>query len=275
MKPRLLLTAAFLLLFAGLLSAHDLFLKLDSFFLAPNAKATVYLINGTFEKSENAIARDRMTDVRIVGPEDEVEHPEESQWRDVNDAALLDFTTGGPGTYTIGVSTASRLIELTAADFNEYLEHDGVLDVLVERERAGELDRDAVERYAKHVKAVIQVGDARTGAFAARTGYPVEFVPLQNPYTLKAGDRLDVLFLENGTPVAGQRVYASHEGYHGHDEAGGHREAVETRTDEQGVASIELVAPGRWYVRTIFMKKIDEAGVDYESQWATLTFEIR
>ncbi|MDX1548730.1 MAG: hypothetical protein R3247_17160, partial [Rhodothermales bacterium] len=125
MRKPLLLAALAVLLLAGTLQAHDLFLKLDDYFLPAGAKVTVHLINGTFEKSENAIARDRMLDVRIVGPEDETVHPEASQWRDEDDAALLDFTTGGPGTYVLGVSTAPRMIELSAEDFNGYLEHDG------------------------------------------------------------------------------------------------------------------------------------------------------
>jgi len=33
---------------------------------------------------------------------------------------------------------------------------------------------------------------------------------------------------------------------------------------------------GRWYVRTIHMvETTDEADVDYESNWATLTFQVR
>lgn len=32
--------------------AHDLFLKLDTYFLRPNAHATIRLLNGTFRASE-------------------------------------------------------------------------------------------------------------------------------------------------------------------------------------------------------------------------------
>ena len=40
-------------------NAHDLFLKLNSYFLQPNSSATVRLMNGDFCKSENAVSRDR------------------------------------------------------------------------------------------------------------------------------------------------------------------------------------------------------------------------
>lgn len=52
-----------ILLLAGSYSiagAHDLFLKFTSYFLQPNTRVSVSLLNGTFTQSENAVARDRM-----------------------------------------------------------------------------------------------------------------------------------------------------------------------------------------------------------------------
>lgn len=264
--------------------AHTMFLKLDSFFLEPNSTAMVVLINGDFDNSENAIARDRMLDVSVVGPGGVV-HPPESAWRDSAvfhwspdsvDTAVLTFETGGPGTYLIGVSTAARVITLSAEDFNEYLVHDGITDVIDRRAAAGTTNDEATERYSKHVKALVQVGDARSGQWAHELGYPVEFIPLSNPYELGRGDELQVRFLRAGRPVPDQLVYANYEDHHGHDEAGEHVDAVTTRTNADGVATIPLSGTGRWYVRTIHMvETTSEADVDYESNWATLTFQVR
>ena len=76
-----------------------------------------------------------------------------------------------------GVSVKPRELELKAADFNAYLEEDGIPDVLEARRRNNELGKPARERYSKHVKAVFQVGDARTDVFGAVLGYPAEIVP--------------------------------------------------------------------------------------------------
>jgi hypothetical protein len=46
-------------------------------------------------------------------------------------------------------------------------------------------------------------------------------------------------------------------------------------TDASGIASIALTSPGRWYVKFIRMKRSTEGKITHESQWATLTFEIR
>ncbi|HBR54213.1 MAG TPA: DUF4198 domain-containing protein, partial [Flavobacteriaceae bacterium] len=40
---------------------------MDTFFLQPNQQAVLDLYNGTFEKSENVIDRDRMLDASFFG----------------------------------------------------------------------------------------------------------------------------------------------------------------------------------------------------------------
>ena len=275
MKKKTLLTVAALVLLVGSLYAHDMFLKLRTYFLVPHTETSIALYNGTFDKSENVITRDRMQDVSIVGPNDEVVHPDTSQWREKDNTTWLDFETGEAGTYVIGVSTRSRFIDLSAEEFNGYLEHDGVQDVLDARKREGKLEEDAREQYSKHIKAIYQVGDKRTDAYQHRLGYPIEIVPLKNPYEIGVFDTLEVLVLRDGQPVANQLVYASYAGYHGHDEGGGHVEAVQTRTDDEGVARIEIKSAGQWYMRLIHMVESQEKDVDYESNWATLTFEVK
>lgn len=271
---RTLLIAVACLWVAGSPLAHDLFLRFAESFLPPHQDVTVSLLNGTFERSDNTITRDRMVDVSIVGPGDEIAHPEEGAWRDEGDTTRLDFTTGPAGTYTIGVSTKPRMIELSGEAFDGYLDHDGVDDVLAERERLGLLGTKAHERYSKHVKALFQVGEVRSAGFEAELGYPIEILPRQNPYELGVGDVLEVQVKKDGAPLAGQLVYASHAGFHEHDDAGRHVEACRTRTDAQGLARIPLTQSGAWYVRLIHMVPVEEEGVDYESLWATLTFSL-
>jgi uncharacterized GH25 family protein len=261
-------------LVAAPLRAHDMFLVVEDHDLPAGTEVAVALYNGTFDKSENAIDRDRMIDVTVIDGAGEVGHPTADQWRDGDDSSILSFSTQGAGTYVVGVSTRPRMIELSADDFNKYLEHDGVLDVLAARDSEGILDRPANERYSKHVKTILQVGGEATETYSTFLGYPIEIVPQANPAALRPGDTLRVLVMADGAPVVKQLVYASYDGYHSRDDSGGHQEAFNTRTDERGVAEIEISRSGRWYVRLIRMLPVDEQGVDYESNWATLTFEV-
>jgi uncharacterized GH25 family protein len=254
--------------------AHDMFLVVDDHDLPVESEVTIALYNGTFDKSENSIDRDRMIDVSVVDGSGAVSHPEAGQWRDQNDMSLLTFSTGAAGTYVVGVSTHARNIELSGEDFNEYLKHDGVLDVLAARKEAGILGSEATERYSKHVKTIVSVGEPSGSSWQRALGYPIEIVPSSDPSKLCPGDNLEFQVLADGAPVAGQLVYASHAGFHGHSEDGSHSEASSTRTDDAGTASVEVDTAGRWYLRLIRMLEVDEEGVDYESNWATLTFEV-
>jgi hypothetical protein len=201
-------------------------------------------------------------------------HPGEQRWSDAADTSRLSLDSGAAGALLVGVSTKPRRIELSAADFDAYLEHDGVLDVLETRRRQGVSDAPVRERYSKHVKALFRVGGESGPAWGLALGYPAEIVPLSDPNGLAAGGVLEARVLVRGAPLAGQLVYASYAGFAA-GEGDAHREALHARTDAQGVVRFTLPRAGRWYLRLIHMVPLEEQGVDYESLWATLTFEVR
>jgi uncharacterized GH25 family protein len=163
------------------------------------------------------------------------------------------------------------MIELGPEDFKEYLEHEGLEDMIAERKEKG-LENQAVrEKYSKHVKAILQVGGARTDHFLKEFGYPIEFVPVKNPYTLKVGDKATFKLLLNGKPLAGQGVHISSR----KDGVNPFAKEIPSRTDDEGQVSFEITETGHWYVATIHMVESLEEDVEYESNWATITFEIR
>jgi hypothetical protein len=262
---RTILLTGTLLLIASAALAHDLFLKLDTYFLAPHARVRIPVLNGTFSKSENFVAPDRLADISVVSPGGRARPAPATAWsRGPDSTSLLSIELGDAGTYVAGASTRPRELALTAEEFNAYLEEDGLPDILAARRSANELGKGARERYSKHVKAVFQVGEARSGGFQVVLGYPAEIVPLQNPYTLSRGTSLRVRCLVDGRPVANQTVLW-----------GGAGAERSTRTDSEGVAQVKLDAAGKWYVKFVHMVRADQPGLDSESKWATLTFEIR
>lgn len=248
--------------------AHDLFLKTDSFFLAPNSKFTVKIMNGTFQASEAAVAYARVNDVSVVSAGKRA-HPQEADFTKDETTAFMNLKTGAAGTYVVGLSMKQREIALKAAEFNEYLKEDGLPDTLEERRKTGELEKDAKERYAKHVKAILQVGKKQTDDYKTVLGYPVELVPQQNPYKLKKGSMIEILCLKDGKPLAGQVVLA------GREENGKIIVAPEMRSDANGIIKLRLDGAGKWFVKFINMSKLDDPNLNYESKWTTLTFELK
>jgi len=268
MRKQFVVVAMLLMISAAVLLAHDLFLKLDNYFVAPNTAVRVAVLNGTFSKSEGAVTPDRLLDLSMVGPTERRPIARES-WKPAGDTTWLSVQTGAAGTYVVGASLSPRQIALSAEAFNGYLKEDGIPDVLEARTRSGELGRAARERYQKHVKAILQVGDLRTNSFEFVLGYPAEIVPVTNPYFLIVGDTLAVRCLVDGKPVAQQLVIA-----------GGARDSTpipetRARTRADGVARFVIRTPGKWYIKFINMVPVSGDSVNYESKWATLTFEVR
>lgn len=271
MRFRVILILSLLLCAASLVNAHDLFVKLESYFLAPHSSVTVPILNGSFVQSENAIMRDRVIDFSLVSAAGRT-HIDTTAWvgdTTYGDTTYLEIETGDPGTYVVGASTKPRVLAMSGADFNEYLDHDGIPDVLEARRQSGELDKAVRERYAKHVKAVLQVGDERDDSYNVRLGYPAEIVPLVNPYTVNAGDEHSFLCLVDGEPVANQLVIL------GGEQGGSLVDEVRKRTDDDGKITFRIDSAGKWYIEFIYMAPSSEADIDYESKWATLSFEVR
>lgn len=249
-------------------SAHDLFLKLDSYFLRPHSTASVRLLNGTFAASDGIVSRERFQAISLHGPSAHVKPPA-IKWRDEAKTTVMEFQTGDSGTYVVGVSTKPREIELKAADFNDYLSHDGIPDTLAERRREKQLNKDVRERYSKHVRALFQVGDKLSDEYRQPLGYPVEIIPQQNPYALRAGQLLEVLCTLDGSPIGNQFVMV------GRERVDGKLSQFTTRSDTKGIARVRLSGPGKWFVKFIHMTKLNDPTLDYESKWASLTFEVK
>lgn len=268
MKKQTIFVASASLLLVTSIFAHDLFLKADTYFLQPNSKFTLKVMNGTFQASEGAVSFARLNDVSVISDGKRV-HPFEKDFTKNETTAFLNLTTGSAGTYVVGLSTKSREIALKATEFNEYLKEDGLPDTLEERRKTGELDKDARERYAKHVKAILQVGKKQTDDYKTVLGYPVELVPQQNPYKLKKGDTIEILCLLDGKPLADQVVLS------GREENSKLATAPELRSDKNGIVKLRIDGAGKWYVKFINMAKLDDPNLDYESKWTTLTFEIK
>ncbi len=269
MKRKTVMVLAVVLLVTATTGAHDLFMKLDSYFLAPNTRARVRLLNGTFQKSDGLVARDRFRDISLSAPDLSGPTSQSVTWRDEGKTTVMDVKTGGPGTYLVGVSTKPREIDLKAAEFNDYLQHDGIPDTLAERKKNDQLSKDVRERYSKHVRAVFQVGDKLSDDYKRQLNYPAELIPQQNPYALKVGDTITVLCTVEGQPAKYQFVMA------GWESRDGKLHTLETRADSDGFARVKLAGAGKWYIKFIHMAPLSDPNLNYESKWASLTFEIR
>src|SRR5206468_3307745 len=104
-----ILTAALLVGCASLLLAHDLFLKLETYFVPPRTAVRIAVLNGSFTTSEGAVTPDRLRDLSVAGAGGRVALARDA-WRPQGDTTWLTLTTGSSGTYVVGASLLPREI---------------------------------------------------------------------------------------------------------------------------------------------------------------------
>lgn len=262
------LNCAVLILGSCLLSsAHDLYLMPDSFEVPQGGAVSFSLYNGdAFPKATSRVFLDRLRNPKLHGK---------------SAPALPEFTLDGttrafstvnaatPGHLILTVETVVRTETMNGAEFLDYLKEENLTGVIDLREKTGEAGKEARERYAKYAKTIVRVG-AGDGYFNQPTGLPIEFVPEKDPLALKPGEPLPVRLLFRGKPVPGIAVIASRSasGAPAIDSPAG-------ATDADGRISIPLQGPGLWRLHAIHMLRSTDPSADWESFWATLTFESK
>ena len=259
---RLALALVAIAVSAALLDAHD--------FWIISVGDEIHGISGShFPSSENAVNPARLAEAMVVSaagrrPLDVVG----AAVVNGKDSVLVlraDPTIGG--TFWATVAIKPREIRLSAAEFNEYLRHDGLPQIYALREQRGALTRPAVERYQKYAKALI----TRPGGVSVAlqpVGHRFELVPLADPAGLAAGDTLAAVVRFEGRPAPGLIVHAGYAG-----QAGGTHAQTHV-SNASGRVAVPITQRGLWYLRTIHMREITEPPFEWESFWASLTFRV-
>ena len=247
-------------------SAHDLWMIPGKFRLDMGESTRIFINNGdVFPEAHSLLAEQRVAGLWLHGQGE----PTPVTERRVDGRSLtFDFEASKPGIYVLALSTRPRRVRLKAADFNDYLENEGLPRAFELRNELGEAEQATVERYTKWAKAYIAVagGEVEDPPWAEPVGHRFEIVPISNPTRVEAEDELSFRVLFDGEPLEGTVVVGAR--------AGGPEKEIEAVTDEDGVVNVSVSSSGRWYLRAIHMTRPEEdPEVQWESFWCTLTFE--
>jgi uncharacterized GH25 family protein len=166
------------------------------------------------------------------------------------------------GGYILAFESKHTLANMPAEQFSAYLEEKGLERILKLREQRGESQSAARDAYSRHAKALIRVGESRERLADRAIGLKLELVAEPE----RPGDERIFRLLHEGKPLANALVTATLLGAASGD--------LHARTDKQGRATFKLHAPGAWRVDAVHMLEArDAAAADWESLWASLTFE--
>ena len=248
--------------------AHDAWLVPVKFHYAVGEEIIVDLNSGMdFPKSLGAVTPERIAKFQAKTGDAVIDI---SDYKVVGDSLRATFPTADKnvsGTVAVVAAIKPKLISLSAKDFNEYLAHDGLTQVLKFREEQNILDKDAVELYAKYPKTLVQIGDKHSDSVTKPIGSIIEIIPLKNPYMLTKGNKLTVKVLFRNKPLIAAEVAWSYPGQ-------GESFAGTVMSDKNGMAEIPLEKAGPFVIRTINMEWVKKKDYEWESHWTSLTFEV-
>ena len=238
--------------------AHDLYLMPKKFQVTPGETILVSIHNGdAFPDSEDSIDPRRLSgsplkDTRVLGK-----------------ATHGFYTVPAEASRWIYVRTEPRKIEMTPQKFESYLREEGLDPIVVWRDAEKESDKQGRELYSKYAKSLLASG-AGSDEYQQILGLPIEFVFGRDPYAMKPGESLPVQVLFRGKPAAGLQVEAAWA-----TPDGQHSSTVVGRTGTDGRIDIPLGKAAIWRLHALTMeRRADRTEADWESFWASATFEL-
>lgn len=262
MRIRLLLVLTLAATAAIPLSAHDFWLAATNW--TPSHEAPVTFTAGIGEhfpaRTPFRARNGWLADWRVIGAAGEV--PVTRDFLSAEPVMSTDVTLPAPGAYLGVAVVTAQTINMTAVEFTDYLEEEGLDHIVAAREKAGESSKAAIERYARYAKIATRAGGGSAAHLTKPAGLKAEFVPATDPTSLQPGQPLTVQFLVDGRPVAGATVMAVSEG-----------KVRKATSDADGRATFTIDSEGAWLVKTIHMVRLPATSeADWESFWATLSF---
>ncbi len=240
MKRLLLLCA----LAATRADAHDLWIEPSTFRPAAGGLVTVSLRVGQKLVGEPLPRIPQLVDRFVLG-----------------DAPMIGMTgrVAAAGPQWIGYQSNAYPVTLDAAKFEAYLREEGLERVIDLRAERGQSAAPGRERFYRCAKALIGPG----AALPAPLGFTLELIPQATPRRGK----LPLTLLFRGKPAANVLVVAMSKSDPDN--------AVRARTDAKGRVTLPIAHDGFWLIKAVHMQAAPAgADVDWESWWASITFEL-
>jgi uncharacterized GH25 family protein len=173
-----------------------------------------------------------------------------------------------PGLYTIAYTSNPEPVQLDARKFNDYLTQEGLETIRELRAQRGQSEAPDREIFSRCAKALVLAGGGEAApGWNRELGMRLELIPVDNPYMLPNSQILPVRLLYDGKPLQGALVTAFTKD----------RPAtkISVRSDAKGRVALKIDRPGTWLVKAVHMIPASrESGADWESFWASLTFEV-
>jgi len=175
--------------------------------------------------------------------------------------AMLD-----EGTVMVTLNTKNTFIDLSPADFNQYLKEDGLTEALEYRKKTGDTIKHGLEYFQRSVKTIFQVGNKTTDAYKRKTELPLDIIPAEHPYSVSKDGHFKVKVYFMGQKLKKAKVKVWHK-------LENKVSQLEYTTDDEGEIKFFLSAEGQWMVSCVKMVRLtNDLQAEWQSYWGSLTW---
>lgn len=179
------------------------------------------------------------------------------------------FRARSTGSTRVVFQGGRSFVELVPEKFDAYLELEGLEKILRERQRLGREKELAREAFSRSAAAQLCIGPsvAWSRESPTPTGLDLEIVPDSDLCSAKVGTEVGFRVLFRGQPVGGLLAMAL--------SRSNPPVPLVARTDRRGHVAFKLDSAGLWLIKAVEMRALQgEPRADWESFWASLTFEL-
>ncbi len=171
------------------------------------------------------------------------------------------------GTFIVGYLSQGSQSTMEKEEFRKYLKEEGLLHIPKESFWK-EVSQEIKEKYYRCAKIIISEKTSISEDHKHCLNFPLEFVPLENPYSPEKQEKLSFQILFQGKPLVHALVSAQVK------ENTKWKEQV--RSNQEGLITVPK-RKGTWLLSAVHLEKSmaeEEDGADWESYWASLVFKI-
>ena len=245
------------LLLISSLYGHDLYLMPQKFRVNAGDRILLSAHTGdSFPLSEQPVDPKRLTSLPAMSLE---------EWRMLGKATHATVTVA-EGSHYYAIHTSPKFLELEAPKFASYLKEEGLTAALA---AVAGVETKSREMYSKYAKTYVIAGKP-SGNFAKPLGLKIEIVPLADPALLTEGGSLPIQVLYEGKPLADVQVELASS----RDPRTKTQMAIAGRSDANGKLTVKIPNAGKVRLHAVTMNRVKQPSHDWESFWASLTFEV-
>lgn len=249
-------------------AAHDTWLQPRRVSVLPGTIAQIDLTSGDkFAAFDTGIKADRIdvARARLNGKTIDI-----AQRAPEKKSLELRVALSDPGVATLWLSLTPKSLELNQKQVRHYLDEIDAPSLLAQAWYAGKGPKGLKpwrEIYTKHAKTFVRVGRPKSDrSWSEPVGMALEIVPEKDPTALHAGDEFPVRVLKNGAPLPDFSLGIVREGK---------TNRAFKKTDAAGRAVFKLGRDGKWLLRGTELRSSNKPATDWESDFTTLSFEVR